>query len=264
MGRIKVGLQLYSISDYMQKDMDKALGEVKAMGYDYVEFAGYYDKSAEEIKTLLEKYGLECVSIHRGLNRFDDNKESEMNYIRVLGAKYCVIPWYEVSKLAGGEEWENTVKRFTNHAEDMKEIGVKLLYHNHSFEFNKFEGKYLIDHIYETIPPDLLDPEFDTCWVRFAGEDPCRYIEKFRGRVDVLHIKDFTCEKFPTAPVYDLEENGFVFKPCGYGIQNFKEILASAEKSGTKYVIVEQDMHPERDSMEDAILSREYLRSLGI
>ena len=176
MGRIKVGLQLYSISDYMQKDMDKALGEVKAMGYDYVEFAGYYDKSAEEIKTLLEKYGLECVSIHRGLNRFDDNKESEMNYIRVLGAKYCVIPWYEVSKLAGGEEWENTVKRFTNHAEDMKEIGVKLLYHNHSFEFNKFEGKYLIDHIYETIelsmPLDVTDnlfPVYDQLYNAVEG-----------------------------------------------------------------------------------------------
>lgn len=264
MEKIKVGIQLYSVSDYMEKDMDKALGEIKAMGYDYVEFAGYYDKSAEEIKALLDKHGLECVSIHRGLNRFFDNAQCEMDYLKILSPMYCVIPWYDVSKLAGNDEWEDTVKKFIKHGEDLKANGIKLLYHNHSFEFNKFEGKYLLDWIYETISPELLDPEFDTCWVRFAGEDPCKYIEKFAGRVDVLHLKDFTCEKFPTGPVYDLEENGFVFKPCGYGIMDFKKILASAEKAGTKYVIVEQDLHPERDSMEDIKFSREYLKSLGI
>lgn len=264
MGEIKVGIQLYSVSEYMEKDMDKTLGEVKAMGYDYVEFAGYFDKSAKEIKALLDKHKLECISIHRGLNRFFDNEQFEMEYIKVLGAKYCVIPWYEVSKLAGSEGWSDTVEKFTKHGEAMKANGIKLLYHNHSFEFNKFEGKYLLDWIYETISQDLIDPEFDTCWVRFAGEEPCKFIEKFAGRVDVLHLKDFTCEKFPKGPVYDLEENGFVFKPCGYGIMDFKSILASAEKAGTKYVIVEQDMHPERDAMEDIRLSREYLRTLGI
>jgi len=277
MKKFKVGVQLYSIRDYMEKDMDKTLGEVKAMGYDYVEFAGYFGKSAEEVKALLDKHGLKCISVHQAPQLFFDEGQSAIDYLKVIGAEYCAIPWYEESKLAGSAEWEDTVKKFTKLGEDMKANGIQLLYHNHDFEFHKHEGKYLIDWLYESVPSDVLNPEFDTCWVRYAGEEPCKYIEKFSGRVDVLHLKDFTCTNFASGPVYGLidsdgvekkeatrEENGFMFKPCGYGLQKFEEILAAAEKAGTEYVIVEQDQHPERDAMEDIKLSREYLKSLGI
>ncbi len=277
MKKFKVGVQLYSVRDYMEKDMDKTLGEVKAMGYDYVEFAGYFGKSAEEVKALLDKHGLECISVHQAPQLFFDEGQSAIDYLKVIGAKYCAIPWYEESKLAGSAEWEDTVKKFTKLGEDMKANGIKLLYHNHEFEFHKFEDKYLIDWLYESIPSDLLNPEFDTCWVRYAGEDPCKYIEKFSGKVEILHLKDFTCKNFAGGPVYGLidgdgvdkkpatrEENGFMFKPCGYGLQKFEEILAAAEKAGTEYVIVEQDQHLERDAMEDIKLSREYLKTLGL
>ena len=70
MKKFKIALQLYSIREFMAENMDKTLKNVKEMGYDYVEFAGYYDKEAEEIKALLDKHGLECVSVHRGPDFF--------------------------------------------------------------------------------------------------------------------------------------------------------------------------------------------------
>lgn len=277
MKQFKVGLQLYSVRDEMEKDMDKTLAAVKAMGYDYVEFAGYFGKSAEEVKALLDKHGLTCISVHQAPQLFFDEGQKAVDYLKVIGAKYCAVPWYEESKLAGSPEWENTVKNFTELGKLLKENGIKLMYHNHEFEFKKHEGKYLIDHIYDSIDADLINPELDVCWVKYGGESPTDYIRKYKGRVTVLHLKDFTAKAMAQGPAYALidasgketrkasrEDNGFRFKPLGSGLQDFKAILETAEECGTEYVIVEQDMSYDIPSLEDAKKSREYLKSLGI
>ena len=277
MKKFKVGIPLDSLREEMEKDMEKTLQRVKEIGYDYVEFAGYFGKSAEEIRALLDKYGLECISVHQGADFYIDGGQNAFDFIKTLGAKYSAIPWYEKEKLAGSDEWENTVALFTKLGEDMKANGLQLLYHNHDFEFNKFEDKYLIDHIYDSIPNNLINPEFDTCWVKYAGEDPIKYIEKYAGRVTVLHLKDFVCKNYAAGPAYALidnegnavesvskEDNEFRFKPCGHGVQDFKSILEAAEKCGTEYVIVEQDAWYDECPFECAKKSREHLKSLGI
>ncbi len=279
MKKFKVGLQLYSVRDDLAKDFEGTLQAVKDMGYDYVEFAGFYDKSAEEVKSILEKIGLTAISVHQGNQLFLENGQEAVDYLAEVGVKYCAIPWYDVTKLKGTTAWDNTKKEFIEYGQALKNAGIKMLYHNHDFEYKLFEGKYLIDWLYEEIPSDLLDPEFDTCWVRYAGEDPCKYIEKYAGRVDVIHLKDFTCKTLASGPVYDLisgdgtvdktkalsrEDNEFKFMPVGYGLQDFPAILAAAEKAGTEYVIVEQDSSVDRPALEAVKMSREYLKTLGL
>ena len=277
MKKFKVGLQLFSIREDMKNNMDEALGKVKAMGYDYVEFAGFFDHTAEEVKAMLDKYDLTAISVHQGVNTFLEEGQKCIDYLKTIGVKYCAIPWYEVGKLKGSPDWDETVANFTAYGKALKENGIQMLYHNHDFEFETFEGKPLFDWIYETIPADILQPQIDTCWVSYAGYNVCEYIEKYAGRLEVIHLKDFVCKNLGGGPVYDLisdgkkgakkptrEENGFEFRPVGYGRQDFPAILEAAEKVGIDYVIVEQDGHPERTAMEDAKISREYLKSLGI
>lgn len=278
MGKIGVGLQLYSVRDKMECDIESTLKAVKEMGYDYVEFAGYYGKSAEEIKEILDKTGLKCLFVHQGYEVFIENPEENVNYLKTLGVKYCAIPWMGVDKHKGTDNFEKTAEDIKYVAKLLKDNGIQLLYHNHEFEFEKIDGKYKLDWLYETIGLDLIKPEFDTCWVKYAGEDPCAYLEKYSGHVDVVHLKDFVCKEFGGGPVYALidntgketpkkktrEENGFKFRCIGDGLQNFKEILASAEKGGAKYVIVEQDQWYDDDSLELASKSRKYLKSIGI
>lgn len=277
MKKFKVGLQLFSVRDDMAKDFEGTLQKVKDMGYDCVEFAGFFDKSAEEVKEIIDRIGLEAVSVHQGNQLFLEQGEKAIDYLKTVGVKYCAIPWYVKEALKGTDKWETTKKEFIEYSAALKKAGIKLLYHNHDFEFEKFEGKYLIDWLYEELDADVISPEFDTCWVHYAGEDPCKYIEKYAGRVEVIHLKDFVCKALGGGPVYDLidksgnvsdkpskEDNGFMFKPVGSGIQNFPAILESAEKSGTEYVIVEQDEAPEKPAMECAKLSRDYLKSLGL
>lgn len=277
MKNFKVGLQLYSIRDRMTEDMDAALKAVKEMGYDYVEFAGFYGHTAEEVKAILDKYELTAISVHQPIDPFLEDPDGIIEYFKTVGVKFAVIPWYEVEKFKGTEGWEKTVASFTAYGKALRENGIQLLYHNHDFEFNKFEEKYLLDWLYEEIPAECLQPQIDTCWVHYAGEDPAEYMRKYSGRLEVLHLKDFECEKLGSGHVYALiddngeekekpskEEAGFRFRPLGQGIQNFVEILAAAEETGVEYIIVEQDQCYDTPTLEAAKMSRDYLRTLGL
>jgi sugar phosphate isomerase/epimerase len=102
-------------------------------------------------------------------------------------------------------------------------------------------------------------------------------MQLYRGRINVLHLKDFTCKVLNAGPAYALidadgnpvdapskEDNGFQFRPVGTGLQNFEEILACAKENGTEYVIVEQDQWYDNDSLEQIRISRENLKKLGL
>jgi len=277
MNDLKVGLQLYSIRDAMAEDMDNALRKVKEIGYDYVEFAGYFGHSAEEVKAMLDKYDLKCISVHQTYDVFLKNEEKEIEFLKAIGAKYCAIPWMGLENHKGSSDYDQTIADITKVATALKENGIQMLYHNHDFEFNKYEGKFLLDWFYESFTPDLMQTQIDTCWVHYAGYDPAEYIRKYSGRSPIVHLKDFVCTKLGAGPVYALidstgneqkkpskEETGFEFRPLGRGIQNFSEILNAAKEAGTQYVIVEQDDSYDADSIENAKLSREYLKTLGL
>ena len=274
MKKFKVGIQLYGVRESMKADFEGTLKAIADMGYEYVEFAGYYDRTAEEIKAILEKLGLKCISVHQGLDFYNDDPDAAAEFLKTFGVKYSVIPWYKKEELAGTEAWDATVKRFNAVGEVLKAHGMKLGYHNHDFEFETYEGKYLHDYIFETIPADLIDPEFDTCWVHYAGLEPVDKIREFAGRVEVVHLKDFVCKRLAGGPTYDLidkdgkpmkttrEDNGFEFRPLGQGRQNFAAILEACEAAGTEYVIVEQDKtYGGMTELEAAKLSRDYLKN---
>lgn len=272
MKKFHVGIQLYGVRKAMEADFEGTLKAVADMGYEYVEFAGYYGHTAEEIKGLLDKYGLKCISVHQGLDFYDQNPDAAAEFLKSFGVKYSVIPWYGVEKLAGSDAWKASAERFKSVGEVLKAHGMKLGYHNHDFEFEKHDGKYLHDYIFEEVG-DLIDPELDTCWVHYAGINPADKIREFSGRVEIVHLKDFICKELGGGPAYDLidnsgkglgkksrEDNGFQFRPLGQGRQNFAEILEACEQAGTEIVIVEQDQTYDLPELEAAKISRDYLR----
>lgn len=274
MKKFKIGLQLYSIRWQMEENMEETLKKVKEMGYECVEFAGYFGRSAEEIRAMLDKYGLECVSVHLSSDVFLKDMEKEAQYMKTLGAKYYAIPWLNVENYKDEELYKKLIGNIKEMSAVLKKYGIQLCYHNHDFEFGKKDGQYYLDRLYADTTNDELMTELDTCWVHYAGENPVKYLEKYAGRADVVHLKDFECKNLAAGPVYDLigsddnnegskEEKGFEFRTVGSGRQDVKAILEAAEKAGAKYIIVEQDGHGDNDPMEDVKKSREYLKTLG-
>ena len=275
MKKFNVGIQLYGVRNAMSQDFEGTLKAIRDMGYEYVEFAGYYGKTSAEIKKILDDLGLKCISVHQTLDFFDADPQGAVDYLKGFGVKYVVVPWYEVDQLAGNPAWADTVKLFRERADLFAKNGMMLGYHNHDFEFRTFEGKYLHDYIFEAVDADKIFPEIDTCWVRYAGLSPEDKICQFNGRVPVVHLKDFTCKSLGGGPVYDLigtdggaektaspEDNAFEFRPLGMGIQDFAKILEACEKCGTETVIVEQDKtYGGMTELEAAKISREYLKN---
>lgn len=245
---MKLGVQLYSVRDDMAQDFEGTLKKVKEMGYEGVEFAGLYGKSAEEVKALCAKYELEPVSAHVSLGEMRDDPFVIETYA-AIGCKFIAIPWLNEEDRPGHANGDKTIGDVAILGAVAKKNGMKLCYHNHDFEFEKINGKYVLDMLYEAVPADLLLAELDTCWVNVGGEDPVKYIRKYAGRVDIIHLKDFAGKKsenmYALIGVNDGKKEDtvgdFEFRPVGMGLQDMPAIVKAAEESGTEWVVVEMD-----------------------
>ena len=116
MSKLKLGLQLFSIRDAMAEDMEGTLKAVSEMGYDCVEFAGYFGKTAEEVKAICEKYNLTPISVHQKYDVFIDNPEESVNYLKTLGVKYCAVPW------VSSEDWEKNYDKLIADIKNVEEV----------------------------------------------------------------------------------------------------------------------------------------------
>lgn len=273
---LPVALQLYSVRDDMASDFEGTLRKVKEMGYDGVEFAGLFDHAPAEVNALCKEIGLTPISAHVPIVDMIADAEKTFADYEAVGCKYAAIPHVDETRRPGGEKFEETVRLAAEFGEVAKKHGITLLYHNHDFEFRKLDdGEYGIDYLYRNTPADLLQTEFDTCWVNFAGENPAEYVIKYTGRAPVVHLKDFyqsgKLKNDPYALIgvvkeeaEEAEEAVFEFRPVGYGVQNMPSILDASVKAGAGWVVVEQD-NPSLglSPLECAKLSRDYLKVLG-
>lgn len=271
---LSTALQLYSVRDDLAVDFEGTLKKVKAMGYQGVEFAGLYDHSVDEIKALMKKYDLIPMSAHVAYAEMMKNPEQVMNDYAAIGCKYIAIPYLEESCRCGTNEFPKVLEDIKMLGRAAKEKHMQLLYHNHDFEFAKFDGKYALDILYDTIPSDLLQTEIDTCWVHVAGENPAKYVLNYSGRSPVVHLKDFMMPGKKPTRMYKLigldeedkqdEGGAFEFRPVGYGAQDIPSIIEAAKKAGSAWLVVEQD-NPSmgKPPMECAQMSMEYLKTLN-
>ena len=265
-----VALQLFSVRDDMSADFEGTLRKVKELGFQGVEFAGLFGHDAETVKKLLEEIGLEAVSAHISIDEFLANPESVIDTYVKIGCKYAAIPYLVQERRPGEAKWEQTVEEIKKIAVMAKAKGLQLMYHNHDFEFVEINGKYALDELYDTISPDLLETEIDTCWVNVAGVNPASYVRQYAGRATILHLKAFAGGK--TDNMYELigiesdkpkYTKAFEFRPIGYGKQDVPTLLEAAEAAGTKWLVVEQDSPSMgKTPIECAQMSINYLKTL--
>lgn len=271
--KFPVAYQVYSAREEAQKDLLGVLKSLKEMGYDGVEFAGFYGHTAEEVKAMLDETGLKAISSHVALSLIEEDMFGTIAYHKTIGCEYIAIPFLDEATRPGSAGFAKVIKTIYTFGDLCKKAGIQLLYHNHDFEFVTLSDQFGLDFLYSAVPCCLLATELDTCWVKYAGQDPAAYIRKYAGRCPVVHLKDYVGVKSDRNPYALLGENGkddgtaakdvpFEFRPVGYGCQSFPEIIAAAEESGTKWVVVEQDLSLTRPALEAARMSVEYVKSL--
>jgi len=267
-----VAYQIYSARDEAQQDLDSVLRKVKQLGYDGVEFAGFYGHSAEDVKAMLDKHNLKALSSHVPFFLILQDMFGVLSYHRSIGCQYIAIPYLDEQTRPGSAGFASTLREIHRFAHLAREAGITLLYHNHDFEFITISGQYGLDFIYDAIEPCLLQTEIDVCWVKYAGLSPVEYIEKYAGRCPVVHLKDYVGrmgDKPPYALIGQAEPaakdtGAFEFRPVGHGCQDIESILTAAIRSGAEWFVVEQDESVGRTPLEAAAMSIETLKKLGL
>ena len=271
MKKIPVALQLYSVREDMKADFEGTLKKVKEMGYDGVEFAGLFDNDVQDVKRMCQQIGLVPISAHVSYKEMLEDLSLIEKY-KEIGCEYIVIPSLRRENLAGGEFYNETLEGIKKIAEKANSLGMRLGYHNHDFEFEKFEDKYLLDALYDDVSKDLLDTQLDTCWVNVGDENPSKYILKYADRTNVIHIKDFVGSK--TENMYGLisekdtgkeaDSTKFELRPVGYGKQDVVAILDAARQVDAKWVVVEQDKPSlDKTPMQCAKMSLDYIKAIN-
>lgn len=268
--KFPIALQLYSVRNELAEDFAGVLRQVKALGYEGVEFAGLYGHSAAEVKALCQEIGLVPVSAHVPFVDMMADPDLLKVYAEI-GCEFVVIPYLTEEYRPGQPRFQEVIDGAKLLGEKANALGMKLCYHNHDFEFVKVNGEYALDILYKEVPASLLQTQLDTCWVNVGGENPAAYVRKYAGRAEIVHLKDFAGSK--SEKMYaligiddgkDSDDTGaFEFRPVGYGKQDFPAILAAAEDAGAKWVVVEQDQPSMgKTPIECAKMSIDYLRNL--
>ena len=222
------GIQLYTIRDMMAEDMEGSIAKVAEIGYKEVEFFSYYDRSAAEVKNMLNQNGLVTPSIHVDLEQIKgDTLMETIEYASELGQKYITLAWFREKDRQTLDQFKGYVELFHRVGEECKKAGIKFAYHNHAFEFQALDGVEPYDLFLENVPSDLLTMELDLHWIVAAGRDPLAYFEKHPGRFEMCHIKDLSADM---KMVY-----------VGDGTIDFNRILGHSTKAGLKHFFVEHD-----------------------
>ena len=185
---IEYGLQMYSVRDITKENLKDALRRVAEMGYKYVEFAGFFDHPAEDVKAWLDAYGLKVCATHTGCSKITPDAIKEtIAYHKAIGCTNLIVPG---ARYSTPEELEYTIALFNYAEKKLAAEGITLGYHNHSKEFYPTPyGKVVEDEI---LARTNVQIEIDTFWLFNAGIDPVPYLEAHKDRIKVIHLKDGT------------------------------------------------------------------------
>ena len=257
------GLALYTVRDAMGEDTEETLKTIAATGYQNIEAAGYkdgryYDMAPKDFAALLKKYDLKSISTHQSSVTLE-NAAVEMAHAKEAGFEYFVVPippmgLFNYDNETNSMSMTGGAKNLAEILDELGEVahnaGLKLLYHNHDFEFKKDEdGIVVIDYLLENCNPEYVNFQMDLFWVTKAGADPLAYFEKYPGRFKIWHVKDMNKEG--------------KFAPVGTGTIDFASILAQKEKSGMLYYMVEQDQTFDLAPLEAIKISHEGIKKYG-
>ncbi len=246
--KIRVGVQLYSVRKRCEEDLVGTLKAIKGMGYEGVEFAGYYGKSAQELKQMLGDLGLVACGTHTGLDSIKpENIAKTIAFNQEIGNKYLIVPGMNAKD---GQGWIDFAKLFSAAAVTAQAAGMYVGYHNHQHEFkDKFEGKSKWELFYDNAAPQVC-MQLDVGHVVSAGEDPVQWLKRYPGRSRTLHAKEI----YPGPGILGQVPEG------KQGVK-WDDVFAVAEADVTEWYIVESEADPK--SLDNIRGCFEFLKAKG-
>ncbi|WP_158820678.1 sugar phosphate isomerase/epimerase [Granulicella sp. S156] len=237
--QVPIGLQLYSVGDDLQKDVPGTLRQIRALGYERVETAGFAGLTAKAFRTQLDQARLVCPSTHLPVGNHELGPLFEDAH--VVGARYVVSSaLFSKSGDQTLDDYRTMADRLNDLGRKAKAVGLQYAYHNHNFEFRKLDGDRIgYDVLLKHTDPELVAFELDCGWIVAAGFNPIEYFRHYPGRYRMLHVKDFVATTGPSTSLAKDERPQGV--ELGRGHIHYKPILLAAAEAGIHDYYVEQE-----------------------
>ncbi len=244
----KIGLQLYTVRAAMAQDFEGTLARVAQIGYNEVEFAGYFGRSPEAVKAALTSAGLTAPSAHVGFDMLGERWPETLANAGVIGHKYIVVPSLPGDLRRSADGYKRAAETFNRAGQAARAAGIRFAYHNHDVEFAPVDGQIPYDVLLATADPAVVEFEMDLYWVVKGGGDPLAYFTRYPGRFPLVHVKDGGPP--PERRMADV----------GSGVIDFRSIFAHHQQAGIEHYFVEHDQP--QDQLASIRASYDYLKRL--
>ena len=226
MAKIPIALQLYSVREECAKDFTGTIKAVSEMGYEGVEFAGYYNLEAKEIKKILDDFNLKIAGSHLGINTLlGDELKKTVEFNSILDNKFLVVPALPPEYIKTKESWLKAAELLGEISEKVKPYGIRVGYHNHDIEFKAIDGEIPWDLFFQNTSKDVI-MQLDIGNAMHGSADPIEILKKYPGRAITVHLKEYP----------------FSAPAIGEGEVKWDEIFNLCETlGGTEWYIVEYE-----------------------
>ncbi len=261
-----IGVQLYTVRNVLPSAAEPTLRSIAEIGYREVEIAL---ADLPRLAPMLKEDGLRAVSCHIDTAIVTGASEGKLlamtltaaiEEAKKFGIHYVVMPYIRPEDRGSGDFYLQLTDKMNRAGEQCHAAGLQFCYHNHAFEFKGDKGQRPIDILLERLDRKNVGLEMDAFWVSVAGNDPVEMLNRNKGRVPMLHLKD---KQRGAATQYEEKLKPEVFKEVGSGSLDFPAILRAAAAAGVQHYFVEQDQTP-GDPVASLKQSYEYLRGLKI
>jgi len=252
-----IGTQLYSVRGLLPKDFDGTLKQVHDAGYQVVEAAGYFNKTAAEWKHSMDAAGLRCISTHHVLADLKTKLNELIDYGHAIGLEYMICSWMGLHRdpAKTGEptldDWRWAADQFNEIGQKVNAAGITFGYHNHWVEFGTENGVIFFDELLKRTDPKFVVFEMDCGWVVAGGHNPVEYLSRSPERFPLFHVKDLV--KQPDGKWKNVI--------MGKGTIDYRPIFKAA--TSMKQYFIEQEEYT-FNPIEDLRLDAEYMKSFSV
>jgi len=230
----------------LKQDFEGTLARVAKIGYREVEFAGYFDRSPQQVRAVLDRLRLDAPAAHVSFESIEVGWDAVLHMARLVGHRYVVVAWIPEERRRSLDDWKRIAERLNQAGTACRAAGLQFAYHNHAFEFDPLEGRRPYDVLLDATDTGLVQLELDLYWITKGGADPFAYFARFPGRFPMVHVKDMTAR----GEMVDV----------GKGAIDWRRIFAQANEAGIQHYFVEHDEPPE--PLDSIRASYTYLKRL--
>lgn len=252
----RIGAQLYTCRNFCKTaaELDDTMRKVSEIGYKAVQISGVpREFTGKQIKECADRYGLKIACTHRDLDEFTDNFSETVRLHREMDCDIAGLGAMPSRALESKENFYVFVKQADEVAEKLGECGIKFIYHNHSQEFAKLDGKTMLDYMMENTNSNF-NLVLDAYWVANAGVYAVTVLEKYAGRIPVIHFKDRKVVHWNDTDMCEI----------GSGTLDWDAIIDACERTGVQWAMVEQDWGWAGDDPFNSLkISYDYLTTKG-